>query len=439
MSRADSHYEEVPGRTHASQLFEDKKEAVTELKPEIVMSTLHGTSKLVGAFDFIIIDEAAQSIEALNWVALLRQHPLYGGLTKLLLVGDPHQLPPLACTGPPVGSDGTDGPKMTEGAPTSPNTLRATIFERLAETYCPAGLSATTKTQGPTPLTLLTTQYRFNEYVQQYPNEAMYEHQLQAHPSCASIRLKDLFGPIHPDFVVSQLPSDIDPSWNEDQQRKFCDKNKSFSNRRHDARRAEEALRYVIRSKLKSGPSAAPAPPTGLDTPLAVYDTSQTRTWESNSPIMSSQSFANPAEVDVALRHVMHLLRRGVKPEQIAIISPYQGQISTLHESLLINPENGNLIRLPKYLPGITIGTADSVQGNQAEVVIFLSVRSNPERRIGFLADAPRLNVAMTRARRQLCIVGNMNTLHGSPVDRRRTFLRKWIEHLDWHAEILLV
>ena len=60
---------------------------------------------------------------------------------------------------------------------------------------------------------------------------------------------------------------------------------------------------------------------------------------------------------------------------------------------------------------------ADS-SGQEREVIIVSAVRSNEEGRIGFLADVRRLNVALTRARRGLIVIGSRTTLNSNPVWR---------------------
>mmetsp|Transcript_27081 Transcript_27081/g.77869 ORF Transcript_27081/g.77869 Transcript_27081/m.77869 type:complete len:505 (+) Transcript_27081:493-2007(+) len=64
----------------------------------------------------------------------------------------------------------------------------------------------------------------------------------------------------------------------------------------------------------------------------------------------------------------------------------------------------------------IPIATVDSFQGREEEVVIISLVRSNIHKAVGFLSDHRRLNVAVTRAKRQLVIVGDSATLEGDPI-----------------------
>jgi len=66
-------------------------------------------------------------------------------------------------------------------------------------------------------------------------------------------------------------------------------------------------------------------------------------------------------------------------------------------------------------VPGLEIDTVDGFQGREKEAVLISLVRSNPKGEIGFLGDIRRMNVAMTRARRKLLIVGDSATLGGHP------------------------
>ena len=63
-----------------------------------------------------------------------------------------------------------------------------------------------------------------------------------------------------------------------------------------------------------------------------------------------------------------------------------------------------------KY-PGIELGSVDGFQGREKEAVIVTLVRSNPDGEVGFLGEKRRLNVAMTRPKRSLTVIGDSETV----------------------------
>ena len=115
-----------------------------------------------------------------------------------------------------------------------------------------------------------------------------------------------------------------------------------------------------------------------------------------------STSRENPEEARLTSEIVANLLKLGVPPEDIAIITPYEDQRNILR----------NLIKVK----GLEINTVDGFQGREKEIVVLSLVRGNPHGNIGFLRDYRRLNVAITRAKRKLIIIGNAETLSADPV-----------------------
>jgi ATP-dependent RNA/DNA helicase IGHMBP2 len=110
-----------------------------------------------------------------------------------------------------------------------------------------------------------------------------------------------------------------------------------------------------------------------------------------------SESRYNPEEAGLVTAQVQKLLELGVRPEDMAVISPYSAQVRYL--TLKIDE------------PRIEVDSVDGFQGREKEVVILSLVRSNMEGEMGFLADTRRMNVAMTRAKRKLFVIGDSATL----------------------------
>jgi superfamily I DNA and/or RNA helicase len=119
----------------------------------------------------------------------------------------------------------------------------------------------------------------------------------------------------------------------------------------------------------------------------------------------------NPKEAELVLKKVQWLLESGVSTKDIAVIAPYAAQVR-----LLRNQFDGQ---------GLEIDTVDGFQGREKEAVVITLVRSNRDNEIGFLADRRRMNVALTRARRKLIVIGDSATLG---IDE---FYREFFEYVE--------
>ena len=106
-------------------------------------------------------------------------------------------------------------------------------------------------------------------------------------------------------------------------------------------------------------------------------------------------SLQNEGELRVAKRLIES---ESLDPQRTAFISPYSGQVTAAHETLP---------------PGMRISTIDSFQGQEQDSIIVSLVRSNDGGEIGFLKDYRRMNVAITRAREQLFVIGDSATIGG--------------------------
>lgn len=94
------------------------------------------------------------------------------------------------------------------------------------------------------------------------------------------------------------------------------------------------------------------------------------------------------------------LLDENVGKDKFAVIAPYKAQVVNI-ENKLKNRD----------ISGIEVATLDSFQGKEYDIIIFSFTRSKKSKKVGFLDDVRRLNVALSRAKKKLILVGNSNTL----------------------------
>ncbi len=120
----------------------------------------------------------------------------------------------------------------------------------------------------------------------------------------------------------------------------------------------------------------------------------------------SGTSFLNRKEASSVEKLVTAMLKGGIRADQIGVITPYQAQRTYLVEHMVHNGSQ----RVELY-EQIEVASVDAFQGREKDVIIVSCVRSNDKQGIGFLKDERRLNVAMTRARFGMIILGNPRVL----------------------------
>ena len=157
---------------------------------------------------------------------------------------------------------------------------------------------------------------------------------------------------------------------------------------------ADESVRSALLTDL---PAVTSSPLTNC--PVHFIDTAGASYDEEIEP--NGDSRFNPMEAELAIKKVNALFECGLSPSMIAVISPYSAQVRLLREML--------------KEPDLEIDSVDGFQGREKEAVIVSLVRSNREGEVGFLADTRRMNVALTRARRKLIVIGDSATItsHG--------------------------
>lgn len=125
----------------------------------------------------------------------------------------------------------------------------------------------------------------------------------------------------------------------------------------------------------------------------------------------SGTSYLNRTEASNVEKITTRFLRCGVKPEQIGVITPYEGQRAYLVQYMQYQ---GSLHS--KLYQEIEVASVDAFQGREKDIIIMSCVRSNEHQGIGFLNDPRRLNVALTRAKYGIIIVGNPKVLSKQPL-----------------------
>ena len=280
---------------------------------------------------------------------------------KLVLAGDHKQLPPtIMCKHSQVQAG-----------------LGKTLFERLMKLYgddqiAKASSKGEHSAEEPRVSRMLNTQYRMHENISNWASKASYHGALLTHASVKDRTIGQL--------VKQQM----------DAATKNVDDNKTIDG--------------VLEDDVVS------------DVAMLLVDTAGCGMYESES---SSGSRFNEGEAQVVAKHVQALLDKGMHQYQIAIITPYNGQVELLRTMLL--PDH----------PKLEIRSVDGFQGGEREAVVLSLVRSSDKRgaSIGFLRDNRRLNVAITRAKRHCCIICDTETVSQS------AFVKGLIEWSEEHGE----
>lgn len=146
--------------------------------------------------------------------------------------------------------------------------------------------------------------------------------------------------------------------------------------------------------------------------PLILIDTAGKGWDDEKGP--DDPSTRNPQQAERTAREVQRLISRGLSPRDLAVIAPYDAQVRLLRQ--LLDAERSE---------GLAVRSIDGFQGQEREAVVVDLVRSNFEGEVGFLRDTRRLNVALTRAKRLLLVVGDSATF------TRLDYLAKFMEVVE--------
>jgi superfamily I DNA and/or RNA helicase len=159
--------------------------------------------------------------------------------------------------------------------------------------------------------------------------------------------------------------------------------------------------------KLKANSNVAHQVVFENDSPLSFIDTAGCGFEEK----IEGTSVSNPEEASFMFKHLLLYVKEIEKFSSadnfpsIGVITPYKQQI------ILLQEEMKNIPQLQAYSDKISVNTIDSFQGQERDVIYIGLTRSNSDNRIGFLTDVRRMNVAITRARKKLVVIGDSATL----------------------------
>ena len=188
---------------------------------------------------------------------------------------------------------------------------------------------------------------------------------------------------------------------------------------------------YFYNGQVESAPEVKFRSILDLDTPITWIDTSQfdlppdSEVTFREQYIGESYGRINPAEAEVTLLALQNYFTRIGKQRllderiDVGIISPYRAQVQLLRR-LLVKQEF-----FKPFRRFISINTVDGFQGQERDVIVISLVRSNDDGQIGFLRDLRRMNVAITRARMKLIILGDRPTM------TRHPFYRQLCHYID--------
>jgi len=147
------------------------------------------------------------------------------------------------------------------------------------------------------------------------------------------------------------------------------------------------------------------------DAPLKYIDTAGCGYDE----VVEQTQVSNPDEAALLLKTLLYMLTdvSARLPQSdmpsIALIAPYKAQLAEMKNQFQNTPE------LQEFAHKISMNTIDSFQGQERDIVLISMTRSNAEGKVGFLSDTRRMNVAMTRARKKLVVIGDSATLSRHP------------------------
>lgn len=300
---------------------EREKQCVTTLVSgsKVILATLHGAGGFQLRNEQFDVVIIDEASQALEAQCWI---PLLSA-KKVVLAGDHLQLPPTIKS---LDHNTKAKPEKDKDKPKGGGSLEVTLFDRLLDLH------------GPSMKRMLTTQYRMHETIMRFPSDEMYDSQLIAAPAVAT-------------RLLTTLP--------------------------YEVQETDDTKEPLVFYDTQGGDF--PEATSSSDDPTTA-DANQNKSTTKSSLLNDSKS--NPAEALLVRHHVRQLVTVGVRPEDVAVVTPYNAQLSYLAHDL----------GLKDLFPGLELGSVDGFQGREKEAVVVSLVRSNAQGEVGFLGERRRLN-----------------------------------------------
>lgn len=188
---------------------------------------------------------------------------------------------------------------------------------------------------------------------------------------------------------------------------------------------------WFYHNELESAPEVSGRGILRLDTPIVWFDTSECDFTENTREETMSRVNKQEAEllVEQLRSYIQEISKERVLEENIdfGLISPYKAQVQYIRKLIKQDAFFKPLRRL------ITVHTVDGFQGQERDVILISLVRANEDGKIGFLNDLRRMNVAITRARMKLMILGDASTL------TRHVFYKELYKYISQRGKIITI
>lgn len=374
----------------SSHMTGGKKTATTPLVDERVNAP-DGLSPL--SLPFVLVDEACQSVEPATLIPIVSSN----SCRALVMLGDPCQLPP------------TIRSRQAE-------SLAVSLMERLAATLPhPSVIPSVDNTakdssyldalpvkQAISLVNARSEKKQQQSYRKLFSGSLLLSIQYRMHPSIAALPSAIFYGGLlsTPDFMrdIRSFPRALSQSM--------------------PCGTPDLCVRLIDVGGQDNERQGTPSKYTNT-----VFSSSAAST---SSLLEQQTTYWNDAEAERVLALLKNLVSGGPDPNvsSVGIISPYNGQVQLIKSMIANDVELRDMLR--EMALSIEVKSVDGYQGRERDVIIFSAVRSNRQERIGFLHDWRRMNVAMTRAKSGLVMIGDFDTL--SAANKHWDALTKWAE-----------